>query len=706
MLLTCAALARLTLPGMPRDTSAMIRRAKREGWSGRARSARGGGVAYPVAYLMKVLPEPAREALLDSLSGIAPSSEPAALPLPVPTPDAACDAQLADWQRACADARAAFLGELDRFAALVGPTRAAGRLVVLARTGSLPPDLLALLPVANARAGTLGARALSVRSLFRWRAAFATGGWRALAPEAPLRQEGLPSWAPMLLRLYRTGSRRSLAAVLEDLSGLLPAGTCPSYGKARRFLLFLSAQDRNRGRYGPNGLLAFAGFKRRSTADQLPLDVVSADGYSLKAEIAHPIHGKPFRPELCAILDTTTRMVIGWSAGLSESAAVTLDAIRHAAERFGSFGIFYSDNGSGFTANALSHETLGLLSRIGAVPKNALPGRAQSRGKIERLQQSLWGRESRRLPTFAGRDHDPEARHRLQRRLNADLKRLGMSLLLPTWPDFLAWAQSAVDAYNSRPHRSLPKVRDKVTGRMRHQSPLECLATFEAQGWARQQLPEAILTDLFRPALERITRRGEVSLPWGRYYAVALVPHTGAAVRVGYDIHDGSKVWVRDQQGRLLAIAEQDANVIPEMPMSAIAHSRIRRVRAAIARLDERREDHLAELGPEPIESSPPLESPLPAALSRLMQEAVNETARGQSKPEDLMGTEAGRERYARALSLQATSERGEDIPPADQAWLRSYRASAEYRTHVSLHAEYGAGLFANPHDCPTEDPQ
>ncbi len=690
-----------------------------------SRAARGGGVAYTLQTLLRCLPEAAREALLDHVAGTALNAVETtgksamafgAPPVDVGTTSAAslesgaaspAASSLAAWQRRCADARAAILSEFTRLSNLIGPAQAATRLVTLARTGTLAPALLDVIAAANARGGKTGSRTLSRRTLFRWRSAFAASGWQGLMPVEMAKYATRPAWAPALLKLYRTPSRRPLTAVLEDLPGLLPRGVpSPSYGQARRFLLALAPLERERGRHGPNGLLAFQGFKRRSTSLQQPLDVVSCDGYSLKAEIAHPIHGKPFRPELCALMDTTTRFVFGWSAGLSESAAVTMDAIRHGVEQLGAFGIFYTDNGAGFTAKTLTDQTLGLLARIGAMPSNSLPGRAQARGKIERLQQSLWGRESRRLTTYAGRDHDGETRHRLMRRIQSDVKRVGASTLLPSWAAFLAWAQGAVDTYNARPHRSLPKMRDPVTGRIRHQSPVERLEQFRAQGWVPQTLPQELLDDLFRPILIRTTRRGEVNLPWGRYYASDLLPHSGAKVQVGYDIHDGSNVWVRDHDGRLIAIAGRDANLVPEMPESALAHGRQQRVKAALARLDERRTDHLAELSPTLIEPAPvdvppidgPSLGPLASALVHLADWATLEPSpihhASSSGEIDLMSTEAGRVRYRKALYLQRYVDSGGDLETAQYAWLRSYQSFAEYRTHRRLYEEYSESMF------------
>src|SRR3546814_624973 len=210
---------------------------------------------------------------------------------------------------------------------------------------------------------------------------------------------------------------------MEDLPGSLPEGVpCPSYDQARKFLKKVSTVERERGRHGPNGLLKFKGFKRRSTDGFEPLDIVTADGHTYKADVAHPVHGRPFRPEVCVIMDTVTRYAFGWSAGLAESTWVVMDTIRHGVEQLGQFALFYSDNGSGFVAKNMTAEVVGLLARVGSTPDNSIAGRAQSRGKIERLQQSLWKRSARKLPTYNGRDMDNEARRRVGKRIGKDIK--------------------------------------------------------------------------------------------------------------------------------------------------------------------------------------------------------------------------------------------------------------------------------------------
>ncbi|TXG98593.1 MAG: hypothetical protein E6R08_04090 [Nevskiaceae bacterium] len=699
---TAAELAALALPEMPSDVSAMVKRAKREQWRGQKRAERGGGTEYPAPLLMKVLPEPAKDALLAHLT-----DRPATLKLPtVIDPPAVLAASnqnimaepalLADWQRDCADARAAILSELERVADLIGVDRAVKKLIQMADRGELPSQLLALVPVANARAGKDGGRHLSYRTLYRWRTDQARDGWNGLVPRETSRQRPTPAWAAALLKLYNVPTKRALAAVLEDLPDHLPAEvTPPSYDQARRFLKDMSVVDRERGRHGPNGLLKFKAFKRRSTDDLVPLQVVTADGHTHKADVAHPIHGKPFRPEICSLLDVATRYCFGWSAGLAESGKVVMDAIRHGVSQLGLFDIFYTDNGSGFINAAMTDATLGMLGRLGATPQNSLPGRAQARGKIERFQH-FWKSSARELITYSGRDMDGEARRKVTKRVAADIRTTGTSRLLMSWQDILAWCQAKVDEYNNRPHRSLKKIRDAVTGKLRHMSPAEALAEFRANGWEPDLVPAGAMDDLFRPYERRRTQRGEVTLPWGRYFHAALVPFGGEMVRVGYEMQDPRRVWVRtDTDGRLICIAEKDANVIPEQPASALEHAAQRRAKAKLKLAERDRELALAELGTGAIEHRP--ETPMTIELAAQHAELEAEFARAgtiMAAPIKPREEQDERQRFRHALTIKQAIEQSRPVTDEDRQWFEGYATTSEYRTHLGFYEDFGDAMF------------
>ena len=539
---------------------------------------------------------------------------------------------LADWQRQTADARRAILRYLNDMTEQTGTlNRAYTALAEASRSGTLPAEIADLIPQAKAKRATAvtGNTDLSTRTLKRWHSLYKKSGWAALAPDAPRDDnKAPPAWAEPLLKLYRRPTEPSLSWAVENLPSHLPAGVpMPSYHQARRFLQSLPPVERERGRRGANELLALQGFKRRIDTDLEPLAVATADGHSFKALVAHPRHGRPFGPEVCAIMDTTTRYVFGWSAGLAESRWVVMDAIRHAVESQGVFAMFFTDNGSGFVNKTLHDtEVRGLLSRIGATPVTAIPGRAQSRGKIERLQSSLWKRAARELVTYTGRDMDREERKKVEKKITRDLRARGASRYLMSWDNFLTWAGEAVDRYNNRPHTALPKIRDPQTGKLRHRSPAEELASWKRQGWTPEALPEPILKDMFRPYERRMVQRGEVQLPWGRYYNDTAVAYHGQYVHVGYDIHDGSRVWVREEHtGRLICVAHRDANVIPEQPKNKVEHAMRQRHKRRLELLERHIEEANAELGPGLIEDTGDRDTILPIlnAFSAPVPESV-----------------------------------------------------------------------------------
>lgn len=707
--LTASQLADLKLPGLPGSKFRVIERARREGWASRKRSDRGGGSEYCVQSLLKSLPEGARRSLLKAVTETA-GDDPVAcgvrvdglttnglqktvrdvmtagkVPAPISQP-------LADWQLRCAEARAAILLEVERLACFVGVEAAIEEVVQLAAEGALRPDLQELVAAANARTGKEGKRTLSIRTIKRWRSLHGAGGVEALTPAAPA-PAAPPAWGATLLKLYNTPTKRSLVAVMEDLPAALPAGVpCPDYHAARRFLARVSIVDRERGRHGPNGLLKFKGFKRRSTEGLQPLDIVTADGHTFKADVAHPVHGRPFRPEVCALQDVATRYVFGWSAGLAESTTVVMDAIRHGVSTLALFALFYTDNGSGFVNDAMTADVTGFLSRLGATPTNSLPGRAQARGKIERLQGSLWKRAARKLPTYSGRDMDSEARHKVVKFVKRDLKERGGSRLLMGWQDFLDFCAAEVEAYNNRPHRSLPRIRDAATGKLRHQSPAEALEDQRAKGWTPETLTPEAMTDLWRPYEIRSTQRGEVRLPWGTYFAQELVPFGGEQVRVGYDIHDGSKVWVRTlDDGRLICVAARDGNVIAEQPASKIEHARQRRAEGRLRLLNQHAEEVRAELGQPLIELvaeedfSPALQARQREIEAELLHPIPTATEAAVHQ------LETRRTRFLRALDIEARMGAGEPVSAEDERWHSVYSTQPEYRATRHIYEDFGA---------------
>jgi putative transposase len=497
--------------------------------------------------------------------------------LPVP-------GHLAGWQRDVMDARCVLLNALDDYTEAAGSlSKAIRRMVKQSQTDTLPSHLAEYVPVAKMRSGQAdGDMVLSRRTLFRWRE-LRQIGVTALAPKARAKYE-IPAWAPYFLKCYRRPQKPSVPEALEDMAQIVPAGMAlPSESQCYRFLKKVSRVDRERGRRTGNELLSVMPMRRRSTEDLNPMDVVTCDGHTFKARVAHPAHGRPFAPEVCAVMDAATRRIIGWSCGLAESAETVADALRHAIQQTGIPLIFYTDPGSGNTAHVNSHPAFGRYARMGITFKTGLPGRTQARGMVERLQQSCWIRAAKKLPTYKGNGMDGVTLHKATRLLDKDIRQTGQSDKLMPWEDFVRFCgEYAVASYNSRPHTSLPKVTDPETGRRRHMTPDEMWQSFTDAGWQPEKVTEHEIADMFRPRKPKpvTTRRGEVNLFGNIYFDPELKHYTGEKVIVEYEPQDGGFVYVRDLDEHLICRAKFNRNKDSYFPKSAIEEAADRRAKA------------------------------------------------------------------------------------------------------------------------------
>lgn len=692
--LTARELAEAGLPGLPGTESAMIRRASREGWPSRKRSR-----SKALEYHVGGLPEGARNALLER--AIAALPEPVLLPevavrtLPavIEKKELQAPATLKGWQRRMMDARCVLLQYLEQLAEAHGVNRAIEAMVRSAQAGALPPHLQNVIGQANARGGKSGSRTLSRSTLLRWKREMkeAGGNYVALAPKEPAR-ETVPPWAPYFLKCYRKPQKPSVPDALAELATILPPQiSFPSESQCYRLLQKMSAVDRERGRRTGNELRALKGYRQRDTSTLVPGEVYQCDGHSFKARVAHPVHGKPFHPEVCAVIDMATRLVMGWSAGLSESNQTVADALRHActvdAEK--SYGgipaIFYTDPGSGNQADVNADPVLGRYARLGITFKTGIVGNSQARGMVERLQQTLWIKAAKQLPTFTGQAMDHTTEYKTTRLVDSQVKKAGASPLLPSWPQFLDLCRQAVERYNHTPHRSLPKVVDE-SGHKRHMTPLEAYASHLARGWVPETMNAAELDDCFRPRIEVTTRRGVVRCLGNLYYHKELEHHGGERVFVEYEVQDGSKVWVRDQDERLICIAGFEANKDRAFPVSATELAGEKRAKARMARIERKAEE--IELERRGVVALTALPSPelIEAQRAALIAEFAEEaTANVVELPTD----GAGRLRLCRELQRRVAE--GETLDERESSWLANYMRGTEYRIFAEVEQDLAA---------------
>ena len=664
------------LPDLPATVRGVQKLAERENWGWRERQGRGGGREYHKVWL----PQAAKQALLErsfQRAGIVPADERAAAPAATVAPEAG-DGEVDIWA-----ARGRICTEIQLRGCMMGIGRAEAEFLRQWREGSLAPELAALVPIANEKK-----RGLSGRTLRRWREKLAKEGPEGLRPKAQRGRRGDdPEWLAPFLRAYLVPTKPSVAQIYEQLQGQI---RLPTLRTVQRRIDALGPVAWNRGRMGPRELKQFRAYTVRTVDELLPGDVYTADGHCADIEVQHPQHGKPFRPEIVAALDVKTRRAVGWSAGIAEGAWLVADALRRASCEAGIPAIFYTDNGPGFVNELLGAAAVGQLDRLGTMHRTSLPYNSQARGVIERFNATCLIRAAKTRPAYVGHDMDPEARQLVFRRSRQEIEATGQSRLVLPWDEFLQAVEAEIEAYNTRPHSGLPRVRDAQTGTLRHMSPDECWRAHLADGWAPLMPTKEEQVYLFRPHELRVVNRGQVRICGNSYFAPELDAGDwhGSTVQVAYDIKDPSRVWVKDEAGRLIAVAERDGNAQPYFPKSEIEKAREKRAAARLQRLERHAELARAEAGLEPPAAKVIELRPEDAQRHRELVErmtAPEPAAAPEQPPEDRW--------YADAKRIEAAIAAGEDVTEEDREWLQGMQQKPWYEAREA-HRQRREELF------------
>lgn len=706
---SAAELVCLCLPCMPGSKRGIEKLSSRQEWAFREVAARGGRTGTRKEYAITALPALARQALLESKlatsttspSGAAVSSAsalPASLTLagllfPSAAPSAAPCADLTDDQRIERDARAGVVAAIRRFQVEAGcsQARAMQTLLTLAASGRADPVIVRSLQLARDGRGRKGAHDTglpSTRTLKRWLSA------GDLTPRVAQRDMTIPPWAKTFLERYQQPQKPSIEAAYRDACNVWTAAERPSIHQVRRFLAKLGTVTRERGRMGPRELKNIQPFVRRDFSHLEPNDIWTADGHCFDAEVQHPLHGRPFRPEITAILDIATRRCVGWSIDLAESGIAVADAIRYAAERNGIPAIFYVDNGGGYQNAMMKDETTGLMSRLGTDMRHSIAYNSQARGVIERAHQTIFVQAAKQLPSYIGAAMDREARLSQFKVTRKALKSGGAMPLIP-FDVFIQFIEARVADYNAKAHRTLNGTSPDLAWR-----------AFEARGWKAEVLRPEDTSTLFRPRVSRIIQRAEINLFTNIYFARELAEFHGIEAQIAYDIHDPSRIWVYTPEGRFICEAQANGNSRHYMPVAVVQQAREKRAKGRLARVDAKRDEILEELHGAPALAAPMASQivlggrvidadSLAVAIEhhpeapRDEQDAPEHAAADTTVRSGMASRAVSRsdrtpaENYADWMALDSRQQAGEPLTEADARWHRMYPNSAQYRAEA-----------------------
>jgi putative transposase len=586
---SAAQLASMSIPGVPTSKGKAIAKAEREGWAFiEVKGVGGTRREYaPPASVIAAIQQKAAQTLVAAVPALrAPARTIEQLPL-IATED----------QTLKAECRKGVLLALQTLMNRSGYTmkKAARTLVEMARSGEANPQLVAMLKAARDERGRPSADGLpSDRSVLRFVEYERSG---SLVPKKTQRDMRVPDWAPAFMALYQRPEKPTVEHAYREFVKAPGVAEVPSVHQVRRFLGKVGNVTLEMGRMGERELKNIKPFFRRAFDQLLPADIYTADGHTFDAEVQHPMHGRPFRPEITTVIDIATRRAVGWSTGLAESSFEVLDALRNAVFTGGIPAIFYVDNGSGYKNQLMTDVGVGLMSRLGTEMRNSLPYNSQARGVIEKSHQTIWVNAAKKIAGYIGRDMDREAKLNVFKLSRKAIAKPGEAQAMPLmgWNNFVAFAKEQVDEYNNRPHRSLAKIDDPATGRRRHMTPNEAWELAASKGFVPHTVSDDEARPLFRPQVMRVIRRCEIEVFGNRYFSKYLEEFHQEQLRIGYDINDPAKVWVYDEDGRFICAAELDANKRDYMPRSVIEQARDNREAGRERRLEAKLEEVRAE---------------------------------------------------------------------------------------------------------------
>lgn len=428
-----------------------------------------------------------------------------------------------------------------------------------------------------------------------------------LAPRVPLPKAEVQPWMVLAVELYRRPQKPTVASVLKDMTAAWPEFSrrwvqrdlakahsttptelavarlaeqlpLPSYDRlARFFRQDMSKTDLLAGRELGSALRSKKFYQHRTNAGLEPGVEVHADGWNTHFLAPHPITGEYVSYEVWHFHDVATRYTTPFSVGMSESPEVIQHGLKNCIRVLGVPAILQTDSTGAVKNKDTEFDPVSSLSaRLGlSIVHPVEVGNSQANGIAENYNTRL-DRASRGLTTymhptrmdslafkqirkFTGQMVKAAARGDTAARdsARAAAQRVGKGILFETFEQAIAWLEEVRVRENNTPHSALKKITDPATGKTRHQTPQECLDEFKANGWEPMSLDEASLIQHFYPHLRRkVDRQTVTAYKKQRYYHAALGAYEDAEVQVAVDPMDGSQVWIKDLQHRLICVAK------------------------------------------------------------------------------------------------------------------------------------------------------
>jgi putative transposase len=455
---------------------------------------------------------------------------------------------------------------------------------------------------------------LAEGTLKRWLSDYQRSGINGLLPKHTGRVRQQYGWEAQAIALYNHGSNRSYAAVAKELRYEYDFESA-SESRVKRYLKALPARLGSQGiaRVGPHlHKLTMQKYQARHLDNLRAGDSYVGDGHTIDCYVAHPNTGKLWRPELSFFLDLKSRLPVGWWLGESENVVDTLRALGHAIARFDHvMPMLYLDHGAGYRAKMMSAEGVGFASQMGIDIMAAIPGNPHGKGWVEAFFRRVRDEHDKFFAggdTYCGDDMADE----YNRRISADVK--SGKRKLPNFYDYKA---------------SLAKYLERVS----HEAWEVLEGQTPAQVWAQSfvRIPAVFgIAELIRPMDEATVARQMVTLHKRTYYHGGLIDYQGQRVRVRYDLHDDTRVWICDSENRLICVAEL-THKVAAIPTSRIEEARQTAEKKAVER-KQYQIDEIKARNRDPITAESQL-SEMPVIVDGAAAELLPAAAKRLPKP-------------------------------------------------------------------------
>ncbi|MEO0861107.1 MAG: transposase domain-containing protein [Pseudomonadota bacterium] len=705
---TATELANQTLPDIPHTTRGIDKRGKQLGWredAKRARRRKGAGGGWE--YHWTILPSRARRKLCLDAARKIEAEEPSVDRVDL----RAAWEGLTDKQRAKAKLR---------FDALMS--------VEAMVTSGVTKDLAARM--VGQQPGC------SHRSIFNWYERLEgldRGDWlfaladkpRARRPQArvvvndafmdQLKADYLRLEEPSFQSCYRRTVRWAEAEALENL---------PSAELARRRIdEEVPRITQVFARQGLAGLQRCYPPQIRDKTGLTAMEAVNADCHKIDVFVRWPGSDKVERPQIVVFQDVFSGKVLSWRVDHSPNKVMVMAAWADLIRDVGIPKHCLFDNGREFANKWLTggaptrfrfkvreDEPLGALSMVDCKIHWATPGHGQAK-PVERTFRD-WADEVSKHPAFAGAY--------VGNRPDAKPENYGSTAV--ALEEFIAVLDQEIAEMNARPGRQSTTCRGRSFDE-----------TF-AQSYAENPVRKATATEvrtclMAQQVLTPHPTHGRIKFQGNMYYAPWCIDVAGQKVVARFDpenLHDGLHIYHLD--GRFLgeapaqetegffdmdaahklsrkrrAIEKKHRDLLRELAptgvedvaeaLRALTPDQVARPEAKVVegRFGDRQ---VTDRGLPPVQTTPPATEPTEEERAQraafLQKLEARQAAKTSPQPAD-----DARRRFTRAYELVQRAEAGLDIGEADAAWLKSYRQSVEWRTHLKLLEMHGEKMLA-----------